>query len=424
MNDSTEIIPISELLHSNNHNGNNDSNRNDSSVIVTDTTTDFVTATLIVDCRCELGEGIIYDDRIHTVLWTDILKRQFHTLQLQFDDCSTTTTAANTAGSSHSPTISTTTINHLTAIHTVYDVPKMIGSFGLIEHQNELRAKITTAKGKLESMPLLVAWEDGFQLYDVIQNVPLSSMSIGENVNPMKLPSRLNDGRVDPFGNYYVCGGFNGLLTIQTKGEDGEQIVEPVSMKVYKVEQKMNEATLNDDNETRYNRYVLHHEPIVDKIRTTNSICWSTDGTLLYLADSPTKQICSYHYNKENGTIDPTSKTVVHAKLPLPEADVPDGSCVDEDGCIWNAVWCSGKKSSYVQRIDPNNGGHVVYTVHIPHRTSQITCCCFGGPNLNILFISTACEGTTVEMEPHAGGIYAVQVPFRGKKESKLRYHI
>jgi L-arabinonolactonase len=343
-----QIIDLTELFHG-------------KSLPPPPTEVDFVEACLVVDCRNLLGEGVIYDDRTHTVLWTDILGAQLHTLRL------------NHAGATQ-------------ALHTVYDLPKKLCSFGLLEQ--------TSSDDK--GLPLLCAWEDGFQLYDVATQTALSTPSVGEDVNPAKGTTRLNDGRVDPTGRRFICGGFYG----NTPG---------VTMKVYRVEAASDSAVST-----------LRHEPIVDAIQTTNSICWSLDGTTMYLADSPQRHIHTYDYDGNTGTI--SNQRPFHGKLET-EVGVPDGSCVDAEGYVWNAVWKNGVEPSCVQRIDPTTG-LVTFTVHMPDATSQVSCCCFGGENMDLLFITTACESRDQSLEPHAGGLYAARLPFRGRKENKLNFVI
>ena len=175
-------------------------------------------------------------------------------------------------------------------------------------------------------------------------------------------------------------------------------------MKVYRVEQREGK---------------LYHEPIAEDFQVTNSISWSLDGTTMYLADSPTSQIHAYDYDSATGGI--SNKKLLHTKSD-PEDGVPDGSCVDAEGFLWNAVWRSnGAGPGMVQRIDPSTG-QVVFTVNMPDATSQITCCCFGGRDLDILFITTAAENRDAAAEPDAGGLYAVKLPFKGLPESRLNF--
>ncbi|EEC44303.1 D-glucono-1,5-lactone lactonohydrolase [Phaeodactylum tricornutum CCAP 1055/1] len=321
---------------------------------------DFVQAHLVVDCGCELGEGVIFDDQSHTVLWTDINGKRYHELHLNYLD----------------PT---------KAQFSTYNVPKKLCSFGMVADSSPPSSDTDTRVGR----KLLCAWEDGFQLYDIHNGKALSEYSTGEDVNPDKGPTRLNDGRVDPSGNRFVCGGYYGEIEGQT-------------MKVFKVEQK--------------NVKKLYHEAIVDTIEVTNSINWTLDGKTMYLANSPTRAICTYTYHK-NGTV--TDRKEFHKK-PDGEKGVPDGSCVDSEGYLWNAVWRSGHGPGMVQRINPDTG-LVVFTVHMPDATSQVTCCCFGGVDMDILFITSAAEHLDLAKEPHAGGLYAAKVPYKGRKESRFR---
>ena len=97
-------------------------------------------------------------------------------------------------------------------------------------------------------------------------------------------------------------------------------------------------------------------------------------------------------------------------------------SVVDSQGFLWNATWRQGEGTGMVDRIDPNTGD-VVFTVHLPDETSEASCCCFGGKNLDILFITTAREHLDPESEPHAGGLYAVKLPpgMIGCQEKRFR---
>lgn len=314
---------------------------------------DYVEACLLLDCHCDLGEGIIYDDRKQWLLWTDINLKQFHKLDL--------TDIAR-------------------AVHTVYDLPKMLGSFGLLDLESE-------------SLPLLCAWEDSFQLYDMELQKSLGEESRGERVNPSKGGSRLNDGRVDPHGTRFLSGGHNGGLS-------------GVKMKVFQCEQEQDGR--------------LTHRPIIENVTTTNSLCWNLNASKLYFADSPTHEIYSFDYSSATGDI--SNKTLIHKKN-IDAHSFPDGSCVDSEGFIWNAVWRSGAGPGMIHRIDPGDG-KVVFTVHMPDSTSQVTCCCFGGKNLDILFITSAAEGRDAMKEPHAGGLYSIRLPFKGKTEGRLKFSL
>ena len=274
-----------------------------------------VHAHLLADTHCQLAECIMYDDVQHQVLWTDIYNKRYYKLCCD------------------------------TASVTVTDLPAMLCSFALCH-----------AGGHV------CAWHNGFQLYNLDTNELLGEASVGENVAPTKLPTRLNDGRCDREGRRFICGGYF--------GENDK-----VKMKVYRVE-------LHKEGQ-------LSHIPIINDIQVTNSICFSPDGNIMYLADSPTRQIHAYDYNKETGTI--SNKQLVYTE----ELGVPDGSCCDAEGFLWNAVWRDGAGPSMVNRINPTTG-KIVFTVRMPDATSQVSCCCLGGKDLDILFITTAAVGRNV----------------------------
>jgi L-arabinonolactonase len=299
------------------------------------------TARLVWDLGCELGEGCIYDDEANAVLFTDIVGKKFHKLDLAKGEVKS------------------------------YNLPKMLCAFCLLQ--------------KGEKKGYLCAWEDGFEIFDLEHNESLSPVSQGENVTPNGLPSRLNDGKLDRTGKYFICGGFYG----------GD--VEERKVKVYR-------CSMGEDN-------MLVHTPILDdSIQVANSLCFSPDGATMYFTDSPSQTIVKFQY--EDGEIS-NKETVAKRSIGL-----PDGSCVDAEGFIWNAVWRDGAGPSFVVRIHPRSGEEV-YHVRVPDNTSQVSCCCFGGPDLDILFLTTAAHNRRA-VEPNAGGLYAIKVPFKGLPESRF----
>lgn len=167
--------------------------------LLTTETTTGTTATCILDCHCELGEGILYDDQHSVVMWTDILQSKFYMLQLDSSSSTSSSSSSQSGG----------------AVHIIYQLPKQMCSFGmLVEQESTTTTTTTTEEKKLLPRPLLCAWHDGFQIVHIgDNNRPWSTMSSGdEDVNPVKGPTRLNDGRVDPTGQWFVCGGYYGEM--------------------------------------------------------------------------------------------------------------------------------------------------------------------------------------------------------------------
>jgi len=69
---------------------------------------------------------------------------------------------------------------------------------------------------------------------------------------------------------------------------------------------------------------------------------------------------------------------------------------IDAEGKIWVAVW----GGSRVERYDPDTGA-LLYHLAIP--ALNITSCCFGGENLDILYVTSASCDTDMTKFPDAG---------------------
>ena len=139
-------------------------------------------------------------------------------------------------------------------------------------------------------------------------------------------------------------------------------------------------------------------------VSIANSIAFSPDGRRMYFADTPTKIIRAYDYDIDSGEL--SGERTFAA---LQGLGSPDGSTVDSDGCLWNAEWGGGR----VVRYTPD--GRVDRTVDLP--CAHVTCCAFGGANLDWLFVTTARTGldsAALAREPHAGALFAVDAGVRG----------
>ena len=80
----------------------------------------------------------------------------------------------------------------------------------------------------------------------------------------------------------------------------------------------------------------------------------------------------------------------------------PDGSCVDADGCLWNAEW----GGSRVVRYTPE--GKIDRVLAVPAKNP--TCCAFGGTRLDTLYITSA----------DGAGLFAARPGVTGLLESRF----
>jgi sugar lactone lactonase YvrE len=135
-----------------------------------------------------------------------------------------------------------------------------------------------------------------------------------------------------------------------------------------------------------------------------NALCWTSDNQTFYVADSGTGWIYSFDFDLDHGTIDRRREF-----CRLEGLGIPDGAAVDAQGYIWNARWGAGA----VARISPTGQLDRIVTV----AASNPTACCFGGSNLETLYVTTARYGLSRSQlagQPFAGGVFAIDTGVPG----------
>lgn len=143
---------------------------------------------------------------------------------------------------------------------------------------------------------------------------------------------------------------------------------------------------------------------MIEGIGCSNGLAWSPDSRVMYFSDSHTPIIRAYDFDPATGDI--ANQRVF---VELEGKDICDGSTVDSEGCYWATIPFTGK----VNRYDPR--GKLMQTIHLP--TDLPTCCEFGGPNLDILYVTTAALKRPVEQlvgQENPGGLFAIDVGVRG----------
>lgn len=128
-----------------------------------------------------------------------------------------------------------------------------------------------------------------------------------------------------------------------------------------------------------------------------NGLCWSPDGTTMYMADSARSVIERWSYDPALGS---PRKLLSALRIP-PEEGRPDGMTIDAEGHIWVALWGGGA----VRRYGPD--GHLDMQIALP--ASLAASCVFGGKDRDLLFITTARYKLTAQQlanEPLAGSVF------------------
>ncbi|MYE76004.1 MAG: SMP-30/gluconolactonase/LRE family protein [Acidimicrobiaceae bacterium] len=146
---------------------------------------------------------------------------------------------------------------------------------------------------------------------------------------------------------------------------------------------------------------------VLSEVMISNGIGWSPDQTTMYYIDTLTFRVDRFDYDPDSGEIEGRRPFVTFDGT----AGAPDGMTVDADGCLWVAMF----GGYHVQRFSPD--GEKLEAVITPG-SPQATCCCFGGPDLDTLYITTGREpivGVSTEGEPNAGALFAADVDAVGQ---------
>jgi sugar lactone lactonase YvrE len=132
-----------------------------------------------------------------------------------------------------------------------------------------------------------------------------------------------------------------------------------------------------------------------------NGLGWNAEDTVMYLADSMTRQLLSAPYSADDGHVG------TFTELCTFDSGLPDGLAVDVEGCVWIAVWGGFE----VQRYDPR--GRLVGRVAMP--VEKPSSCAFGDDGTLYITSATAdIDEAGLREQPLAGSVFAVGTDTRG----------
>lgn len=150
---------------------------------------------------------------------------------------------------------------------------------------------------------------------------------------------------------------------------------------------------------------------LVDGIFASNGLAFSPDSKTAYYADSKQRKVWTWDFDAVDGTL---SNRRVFIELKTGEGG-PDGAAVDDEGCYW----LTQPPASLVVRYDPK--GRVDRVIEMP--VSQPTCCAFGGPRMETLYITSASYRMPAEKlakEPLAGALFAIHPGISGPADARF----
>ncbi|PFH54555.1 hypothetical protein AMATHDRAFT_185185 [Amanita thiersii Skay4041] len=148
----------------------------------------------------------------------------------------------------------------------------------------------------------------------------------------------------------------------------------------------------------------------------SNGLGWSPDESTFYFTDSLVNKIYAYDY--KDGNLSNRRLFIDALSLGLPERTYCDGLCIDDEGGLWSARWGGSRIIRF------NREGAIDIEIIFP-TALNITACCFGGPNNDKLFVTTAhCgaiggDASKQTQYPDSGHLFVVDLggEYRGRRQ-------
>lgn len=221
---------------------------------------------------------------------------------------------------------------------------------------------------------MVLGMADGCALIDHWEDDP---QPFGAQPLAGKPAHRMNDGRCDPAGRFWVG------------SVDGSKAAHDAAL------------------------YCLDGDGMLTEIEagmlTCNGAAFSADGRRFCHADTPSHALRMYDCDPASGAL--SNRRNVH-QFPF-GAGRPDGGSFDAEGCYWSALYDGGR----VVRLSPS--GDIVESVALP--VARPTMIAFGGDDGCTAFVTSAAQGLesdALARQPHAGGIFAFRVAVPGVPEN------
>jgi D-xylonolactonase len=147
----------------------------------------------------------------------------------------------------------------------------------------------------------------------------------------------------------------------------------------------------------------------------TNGPTWSLGGRTLYFNETAARKVHAFDVDIVTGEL---SNQRIWLRFGDSDHDggqaddgYPDGMTTDAAGCLWIAHW----GGACVTCHDPVTAAELA-RIHLP--TDHITNCCFGGPDLKTLFITSArfqLSEAQLAAQPLAGALFAIDLDSPGQ---------
>ncbi|HEY0886259.1 MAG TPA: SMP-30/gluconolactonase/LRE family protein [Ramlibacter sp.] len=206
--------------------------------------------------------------------------------------------------------------------------------------------------------------------------------------------SRFNDGKADPQGRFWA-----GSLYDPRDAQAAALYCLDLQAGAGRMERKAGEATV------------------------ANGLAWSPDARTMYWADTSQHVVWAWDWDASSNAM---SNQRVFLQFPgKPDGwkpgdagygGRPDGAAIDAQGNYWCAMYEGGR----VLQFAPS--GRLLREIPVPVRCPTMPC--FGGADLQTLYLTTARHSRTPEElreQPRAGCVFAMQVDVAGRPVDFVR---
>jgi sugar lactone lactonase YvrE len=228
----------------------------------------------------------------------------------------------------------------------------------------------------------VVAAQDGF--YDIDFSTGIIKRVFDPSHNPARY--RFNDGKTDRQGRLWV-GTVDANMGADNTGSayymfDGRSVAE-----------------------------------VISSVGMANGTAFSPDGKTMYRTQTTDRKIFAHDFDPATGT---PAHGRVFAEVP-DDLGMPDGATVDSEGAYWVALTAGpeGGKAG-IARYTPDGRLDTYIEAPVPLPTMMA----FGGTDMSTLFITSGRLQAWMKYKVPdiAGGIFAIETPFRGVPETLFRY--
>ncbi|ODV59220.1 regucalcin [Ascoidea rubescens DSM 1968] len=307
-----------------------------------------------------LGESINYNPANNSLIWVDGFTGEIHRLFLP-------------ANSSEVDEFTQDQLDQIAQSHEHFNVEERIGSVALTADNDILMACCNHSMG-------IINFKD--KSYKNV--IPLLTKEEAKYL-------RMNDGIVDPNGNFWV-----GTIDIDW----GIPSIANSNNFLFFINAKTLKAT-----------------KVFDNITMSNGMAFSKDLTKFFHTDTLIFKIFKYDYDQATNKISNKSLFIDISKYYPGKLVAPDGIWISEDDELFVAIWGSNEVARF------NKFGKLIKTYH-NDQTANVSCPILGGKNGNELYITTVVPHLDFvndpEPNPYDGALYRIKLEDSVKGQKKF----